>query len=40
MRIMIINILQYSLFGITGGQEVDHTFVGFSIYLTKMIAYN
>ena len=24
---MSINILRYSLFGIAGGQEVDHTFV-------------
>ena len=26
---MNINILRYSLFGIAGGQEVDHTFVKF-----------
>ena len=26
------NILRYSLFGIAGGQEVDHTFVKFIIY--------
>ena len=26
---MNINILPYSLFGIAGGQEVDHTFVEF-----------
>ena len=25
-RIMNINILRYSLFGIAGGQEVDHNF--------------
>ena len=24
---MNINVLHYSLFGIAGGQEVDHTFV-------------
>ena len=28
---MNINILRYSLFGIAGGQEVDHTFVKFTI---------
>ena len=34
---MNINILRYSLFGITGGQEVDRTFVEFIIFpLTKI----
>ena len=31
-------ILRYSLFGIAGGQEVDHTFVKFIIYTLTMIA--
>ena len=29
---MNINTFRYSLFGIAGGQEVDHTFVKFIIY--------
>ena len=33
-----MNILRYSLFGIAGGQEVDHTFVKFIIYSLRMIA--
>ena len=36
--IMNINILRYSLFGIAGGKEVDHTFVKFIIYPLTMIA--
>ena len=35
---MNINILRYSLFGIAGGQEVDHTFLKFIIYPLTMIA--
>ena len=35
---MNINILRYSLFGIAGGQEVNHTFVKFIIYPLTMIA--
>ena len=35
---MKINILRYSLFGITGDQEVDHTYVKFIIYPLTMIA--
>ena len=35
---MNVNILHYSLFGIAGGQEVDHTFVKFIIYPLTMIA--
>ena len=35
---MNIYILRYSLFGIAGGQEVDHTFVQFIIYPLAMIA--
>ena len=30
--------MRYSLVGIAGGQEVDHTFVQFIIYLLTMIA--
>ena len=30
--------LRYSLFGIAGGQEVDHTFVKFIIYPLTMFA--
>ena len=36
---MNVNILRYSLFGIAGGQEVDHTFVTFNIYSLTMIAF-
>ena len=36
---MSINILRYSLLGIAGGQEVDHTFVKFIIYPLTMIAF-
>ena len=35
---MNINILRHSLFGIAGGQEVDHAFVRFIIYPLTMIA--
>ena len=35
---MNINILRYPLFGIAGGEEVDHTFVKFMIYPLAMIA--
>ena len=35
---MNTNVLRYSLFGIAGGQEVDHTFVKFIIYPLTMIA--
>ena len=35
---MKVNILRYSLFGIAGGQEVDHAFVKFIIYPFTMIA--
>ena len=35
---MNINILRYSLFGIAGGQEVDHVFVKFIIHPLTMIA--
>ena len=35
---MNINILRYSLFGIAGGQEEDHTFVKFIIYPLTIIA--
>ena len=35
---MNINVLWYSLFGIAGGQEVDHTFVKSIIYPLTMIA--
>ena len=35
---MKINILSYFLFGIAGGQEVDHTFVKFITYPFTMIA--
>ena len=37
---MNLDILQYSLFGIAGGQEVDQTFVKFIIYPLTMIAYS
>ena len=37
---MNINILRYSLFGIAGGQAVDHTSVKFIIYPRTMIAFN
>ena len=37
---MNINTLRYSLFGIAGSQEVDHTFIKFIIYLFRMIAFN
>ena len=37
---MNINILHYFLFGIAGGQEVDHIFVEFIIYPLPMIALN
>ena len=33
-----LNILRYSLFGIAGGQEVDHTFVKFITYSLTMSA--
>ena len=29
---MNINILRYSLFGVAGGQEMDHTFLKLIIY--------
>ena len=35
---MNINILRYSLFGIIGIQEVNHTFIKFIIYPLTMIA--
>ena len=35
---MNMYILRYSLFGIAGGQEVDHAFVKFIIYPLPMIA--
>ena len=35
---MNTTILRYSLFGIAGGQEVDHTFVKLIIYPLTMIA--
>ena len=35
---MNISILRYSLFGIAGGQEVDHSFVKFIVYPLTMIA--
>ena len=35
---MNINNLRYSLFGIAGGQEVDHNFVKFIIYSHTKIA--
>ena len=35
---MNMNILRYSLFGIAGSQEVDHTFVKFIVYPLTMIA--
>ena len=35
---MNINILRYSLFGIAGGQEIDHTFVKLTIHPLTMIA--
>ena len=35
---MNISILRYSLFGIAGGQEVDHTFVKFTYYPLTIIA--
>ena len=35
---MNIDIQHYSLFGIAGGQEVDHNFVEFIIYPVAMIA--
>ena len=35
---MNINILCYFLFGIAGGQEVDHTFVKFIIFPLTTIA--
>ena len=34
------DILHYSLFGIAGGQEIDHTLVKFIIYPLTMIAFN
>ena len=37
---MNINTLRYSLFGIAGGQEVDHTFVKFIVYPLTMVAFN
>ena len=37
---MNINILRFSLFGIAGDQEVDHTFVKFIIYPLAMIAFS
>ena len=36
---MNINILCYSLFGIAGNQEADHTFAKFIIYPLTMIAF-
>ena len=37
---MNINIPRYSLFGIAGSQEVDHSFVKFIIYPLTMIAFS
>ena len=37
---MNINILRYFFFGIAGGQDVNHTFVKFIIYLFTMNAFN
>ena len=37
---MNINILHYSLYGIAGGQEIDHTFVKFIIHPLTMIAFS
>ena len=34
---MNVNILRYSLFGIAGGQEVDHILVKFIIYPLTLI---
>ena len=35
---MNINILSYSLFGIAGGQEVDHTFAKFILEIVRFKA--
>ena len=37
-RSVIRGILRYSLFGIAGGQEIDHTFAKFIISPLTMIA--